>query len=212
MSAADELDGLLARYPALASCRDQIAEALEVLSASFAGGGKLLLCGNGGSAADCEHIAGELLKGFERARPLPADAQRALAAQGPEGEALARTLQGALPAISLVGHISLSSAFANDVAPEMVFAQMVSALGRPGDALLAISTSGKARNVVHAARTARALGLRVIGLSGQGGGTLAEMCDACIIAPGQGTAAVQELHVPIYHFLCRALEARFFGD
>ena len=206
------LDALVARHPALVGCRDDIAAACDTLIGAYAGGRKLLLCGNGGSAADCEHIAGELLKGFERRRPLPEEVRGRLAAQGPEGEMLAGKLQQALPAISLCGHPSLATAFANDVDATLVFAQLVAALGIAGDVLLAISTSGAAANVMHAARAARALGLGTIGLSGRGGGGLAALCDVLIDVPGESTAEVQELHVPVYHYLCRAVEAHFFGD
>lgn len=206
------LDALVARHPDLAACRDDIAAARDSLIRAYEEGHKLLLCGNGGSAADCEHIAGELLKGFERRRPLPEESRRRLAAQGREGELLAEKLQRALPAISLCGHPSLATAFANDVDPLLVFAQLVAALGSAGDVLLAISTSGAAENVMHAARAARALGLGTIGLSGRGGEGLAALCDVLIDVPGESTAEVQELHVPVYHHLCRAVEAHFFGD
>jgi D-sedoheptulose 7-phosphate isomerase len=206
------LDALVARHPDLAACRDDIAAARDSLIRAYEEGHKLLLCGNGGSAADCEHIAGELLKGFERRRPLPEESRRRLAAQGREGELLAEKLQQALPAFSLCGHPSLATAFANDVDPTLVFAQLVAALGSAGDVLLAISTSGAAANVMHAARAARALGLGTIGLSGRGGGGLAALCDVLIDVPGESTAEVQELHVPVYHHLCRAVEAHFFGD
>ena len=206
------LDSLVARHPSLAACRDDIAAACDALIGAYAGGRKLLLCGNGGSAADCEHIAGELMKGFERRRPLSVEVRDRLAAQGREGELLAEKLQQALPAISLCGHPSLATAFANDVDATLVFAQLVAALGSAGDVLLAISTSGSAANVIHAARAARALGLGTIGLSGRGGGGLADVCDVLIDVPGESTAEIQELHVPVYHHLCRAVEAQFFGD
>ena len=206
------LDALAGRYPALAACRDDIAAACDTLIGAYEEGHKLLLCGNGGSAADCEHIAGELLKGFERRRPLSEEVRGRLAAQGREGELLAEKLQQALPALSLCGHPSLATAFANDVDPALVFAQLVAALGSAGDVLLAISTSGAAENVMQAARTARALGLGTIGLSGMGGGGLAALCDVLIDVPGESTPEVQELHVPVYHHLCRAVEAHFFSD
>jgi len=212
VSAEAMLATLLERYPPLGSCRAGIEAAVEALDACFAEGGKLLLCGNGGSAADCEHIAGELLKGFERKRPLPEELRLALAAQGDEGAELGAKLQQGLPAVSLVGHPSLATAVANDIDPELVFAQLVLALGDPGDALLAVSTSGGARSVVLAVRAARALGMRTIALTGGGGGRLGKLCDICIDAPGDSTAEVQEMHVPVYHYLCRAIEERFFPD
>ena len=206
------LAALVDRLPDLSECRPQIAAATDLLIAVFENGGKLLLCGNGGSAADCEHIAGELLKGFERKRPLSQEVRGKLAAQGPEGADLAAKLQQALPTISLTGHISLATAFANDVDPALIFAQLVTALGRPGDALLAISTSGNARNVVLAARAAGALGMRTLALTGRGGGALAPLCDVSIIAPGGTVAEVQERHLPIYHHLCREIESHFFPE
>jgi len=208
----DGLAALVARLPDLCECRPQIAAATDLLITVFENGGKLLLCGNGGSAADCEHIAGELLKGFERRRPLSQEVRGKLAAQGPEGAELAAKLQQGLPAIALTGHISFATAFANDVDPALTFAQLVTALGRPGDGLLAISTSGNARNVVLAARAARALGVRTIGLTGRGGGALAPLCDLSIIAPGGTVAEVQERHLPIYHHLCREIESHFFPE
>lgn len=203
---------LFTRRPELRACAAQLEAARDALISVFARGGKLLLCGNGGSAADCEHIAGELLKSFTRARPLPQDLRARLAAQGPEGERLAARLQRALPAISLTTHTSFATAFANDVAPELVFAQLLQALGRPGDGLLALTTSGHSRNVLLAAHTARALDLTVIGFTGEDGGALAPLCDVCLLAPGRGTAEIQESHQALYHHLCRELENHFFPD
>jgi len=209
--ASELLESLVAKHPALMACKADIAAARDTLIQAYEAHHKLLLCGNGGSAADCEHIAGELLKGFERKRPLSEDLRGRLAAQGREGASLAEKLQQALPAISLCGHPSLATAFANDVDPALVFAQLVCALGSRGDVLLAISTSGTARNVILALRAARALGLSTIGLSGQGGGDLAPLSDVLIDVPGESTADTQELHLPVYHYLCRALEAHFFA-
>lgn len=205
-------ESLLARRPELTVCAEQIDAAGDALISVFSRGGQVLLCGNGGSAADCEHIAGELLKSFERPRPLPADLQRRLIAQGSEGEQLAARLQAALPAIALTTHTSFATAFANDAEPRMVFAQLVQALGRPGDGLLAITTSGGSENVLLAARTARALGMAVIALMGGCGGALAALCDVCVAAPGQGTAEIQENHQAIYHHLCRKIESHFFAE
>ncbi len=204
---------LIARYPDLEPCAEDLARAHDLLHATFAGSGKLLVCGNGGSAADAEHVVGELMKGFHSRRPLPAEARAALAAAAPqEADYLAEHLQGALPAISLVGHPSLATAIANDVAPDMVFAQQVYGLGRPGDALLCISTSGDSRNVLRAAQVARAGGLRVVGLTGSGGGRLAPWCDVCVRVPFVEVSQVQERHLPVYHTLCRMLESAFFAD
>jgi len=203
---------LLERHPELEACRAEIESAREVLIRAYEHGRKLLLCGNGGSAADCDHIAAELLKGFERLRPLPADAQDQLRSQGGEGETLATTLQQGLRAISLCGHPAFATAFANDVDADMAFAQLVTVLGDAGDVLFAISTSGKAHSVCLAAVAARAFGLKVVGLSGMEGGALAPLCDVCIIVSGRSTPEVQELHLPTYHYLCRAVEAHFFPD
>lgn len=205
-------EDLFRRRPELHTCAEQIEAAREALISVFAGGGKLLLCGNGGSAADCEHIAGELLKGFEKPRPLQEELRARLRAQGPEGEQLAACLQRALPALSLTTHTSFATAFANDVAPHLVFAQLVQALGRPGDGLIAISTSGNSENVLLAARTARAVGMTVVGLTGGDGGELAPLCDVCLVVPGPGTAEIQEGHQAVYHHLCRELENYFFSD
>ena len=206
------LEDLFTRYPALAPGREDLLAAVDLLAAAFARGNKLLLCGNGGSAADCEHIAGELLKSFMRPRPLPAEQQAALCALGTEGERLAGALQQGLPALPLTGFPSFTTAFGNDVDPQLAFAQLTLALGRPGDVLLAISTSGQARNVCAAARAARAAGMTVLGLSRGEGGALASLCDLCLLVPGSLTPDVQEYHLPVYHFLCRAVEARLFSS
>jgi D-sedoheptulose 7-phosphate isomerase len=205
------LDPLIAKYPDLAVCRAEIQAAGELLLACFRGGGKLLVAGNGGSAADSEHIVGELMKGYLRQRPVPLEVRQRLAAAWPgRGDYLADHLQGALPAISLVSQTALMTAFANDVAPDMLFAQQVYGYGRPGDALLAISTSGNASNILHAVQVARALGLRCLGLTGRSGGALKALCDLTVCVPAEGATAVQERHLPIYHALCAFLEAEFF--
>lgn len=207
----DPLADLLRRYPDLAPCLGEIRAVFERLVSTFAGGGKLLICGNGGSAADSEHIVGELMKGFALERPIAPELRQALERHFPADAAyLAANLQGALPAISLVSQSALLSAFANDVAPEMAFAQQVYGYARPGDALLAISTSGNARNVVNALKVARALGVATLGLTGRTGGQMAALCDAAIRVPYDATLAVQERHLPIYHALCLMLERHFF--
>ena len=201
------------RYPALKPCEHDITRALILLCDAFSRGNKLLVCGNGGSAADAEHIVGELMKGFRNARPLPAGEKAKLAeVGGDEGVRLANQLQCPLPAVSLVSSVSLATAFANDVAPEMAFAQQVYGLGVPGDILLAISTSGMSKNVVYAIVAAKARGLQIIGLSGGSGGRLKNMCDVCIVAPSSVTHEIQEYHLPVYHCLCAAVEQHFFGS
>ena len=182
------------------------------LIAVFRAGGKLLLCGNGGSCADCDHIAGELVKGFLKKRPLPAPLQDKIGRALPEGgTALAQALQGGLPAISLAAHPALFTAFANDVSAEYAFAQQVIAYGRPGDLLIGISTSGNARNVACAVATAKAVGLATIGLTGAKGGKLRELVDIAICVPANETMRIQELHLPVYHALCAQVEEALFA-
>lgn len=202
---------LLTRYPALAPLQDSLTNAAAMLIDCFRGGGTLLLCGNGGSAADCLHIAGELLKGFTLSRPLPASEQAALTAlYGEEGARLGTLLQRGLPAVALPGALALTTAMANDVDADLIYAQGVMALGKPGDVLLCLSTSGTAKNVLAAARVARWRGVRVLGLTGKDGGPLAPLCDLALIAPGATTAEIQEHHLPIYHALCEAVEVALF--
>ena len=196
---------LLADHPALAVCRTSLWEAYERTRACFASGGKLLLCGNGGSAADCEHIVGELMKGFLLKRSV------APASLGDAAD-LAGKLQGALPALSLTGQPALNTAYQNDVDPAMVFAQQVFGYGVPGDVLLGISTSGNAENVAHALRVAKARGLVTLGLTGAAGGRMKALCDVCLCVPETETYRVQELHLPVYHAYCAMLESAFFGD
>ncbi len=206
------LGRLINRYPELEACFGDIERSFELIKASYRQGGKMLVCGNGGSASDSEHIVGELMKGFMSKRPVSEQVRERLMAEFPgEGGYLADHLQGALPAISLVGHSALISAFANDVAPDMIFAQQVFGYGQPGDVLLGISTSGNSRNVIHALQVARALGLGTIGLSGGDGGRMKPLCDAAIVVPWSGTPDIQERHLPIYHALCIMLEGEFFS-
>lgn len=208
----DLLHTLVTRYPELAACLADIQAAFDLLRATFQRDGKVLVCGNGGSAADSEHIVGELMKGYRLPRPLPdATRRRILEAWPAEGAYLADHLQGALPAISLVSQSALLSAFANDVAADMVYAQQVYGYGRPGDTLIAISTSGNAANVLHAVQVGRALGLSAIGLTGRDGGRLKAVCDITIRVPADSTPAIQERHLPIYHTLCALLEEAFFA-
>ncbi len=204
---------LLEKYPDLEACLPDIQHAHHLLQDTFRRGGKVLACGNGGSAADAEHIVGELMKGYLLKRALPPAMRGQLLAEHPEnGAYLADHLQGALPAISLVSQASLISAFANDVAADMVFAQQAYGYGHVGDTLIAISTSGNSPSVIHAVQVACTLGLHTIGLTGPTGGALAGLCEVAICAPGENTAAIQERHLPIYHTLCAMLEAEFFID
>lgn len=199
----DYLKRMTDRYPALQVVQSEVKEAFEILKNSYENDGKLLVCGNGGSASDSEHIVGELMKGFYKQRPIPATDRQAI------GE-ISDWLQGALPAIALTGHPALSTAFLNDVKPEMVFAQQVYGYGRKGDVLIAMSTSGNSVNVLHAVTVAKAKGMKVIGLTGKDGGKLKEVCDVCILVPAQVTADIQEYHLPVYHTLCAMLEEHFF--
>ena len=206
------LNELIERYPTLASCREDIEAAKNAIIDCYKKGGKLLLAGNGGSAADCEHIVGELMKGFLLKRPIPDSKREDMKARCPEiASSVLDKLQMGLPAISLTSINALNSAFANDVDPELMFAQSVFALGREGDVLIAISTSGNAKNVAEAARVARAIGMKVIALTGRDGGILKKLSDICIIAPECETFKIQELHLPIYHYICAAVEKNFFG-
>jgi len=206
------LDELIQRFPVLAACRAEIQAAYEALAACYAAGGKLLVCGNGGSAADADHIVGELMKGFLKPRPLPEQMRTRLSAADPSlGPLLASRLQSALPAINLAADAALCTAFANDVSAELSYAQAAHGHGRQGDVLLGISTSGNAANVRAALVVARAIGMTTIGLSGRGGGKMAPLCDILIAVPASRTFEVQELHLPVYHCLCAMVEERFFG-
>lgn len=206
------LDHLTNRYPYLKVCREDIRTAYELLEAAYSNGRKLLVCGNGGSASDSEHIVGELMKEFKLKRKVYADQAAALKEIDPElGQTLADNLQGALPAISLTGHSALTTAFMNDANADLVFAQQVNGYGKPGDVFLGISTSGNSKNVLYAAVNAKAKGLKVIGLTGSKENKLMKYADVCIRVPETETYKIQELHLPVYHCLCLMLEDRFFG-
>ena len=206
------IDLLVERYPSLESARNDIVAAYLLLEESYENGGKLLVAGNGGSAADAEHIVGELMTGFKRPRKPEADFAEKLVEENQElGSVLAENLQGALPAIALDGHPALSTAYMNDCEPLLCFAQQVNGYGKSGDVFLGISTSGNSRNVLFAATTAHAKGLKVIGLTGAKDSKLKDMSDVCIKAPQTETYMIQELHLPIYHCLCLMLEDKFFA-
>lgn len=205
------IDLLVERYPSLKSVKNDIVAAYLLLEESYERGGKLLVAGNGGSAADAEHIVGELMKGFKLPRKPEADFAEKLVAENQElGSVLAENLQGALPAIALDGHLALSTAYMNDCEPLLCFAQQVNGYGKAGDVFLGISTSGNSKNVLFAAITAHAKGLKVIGLTGAKDSKLKDMSDVCIKVPQTETYMIQELHLPIYHCLCLMLEDRFF--
>ncbi len=197
---------LLTNHPSLEVCTTQIEDAYSILKTCYESGGKLLICGNGGSASDADHISGELLKGFQSKRPLGEEDRKKL---GPE---LADQLQQGLPALPLPNFTSLATAFMNDVDPQLVYAQLVMALGTPGDVLLGISTSGNAVNVGHALRVANARGVHTIGLTGKTGGRMLPLCGHAIQVPSCETFRIQEYHLPVYHTLCLMLEDHFFGE
>ena len=205
------LDELIIRYAELQGVEADIAEAYELMKAAYDKGGKLLIAGNGGSAADSEHIVGELMKGFTKKRPLDeAFVKKLIATDIREGALLSEKLQGALPAIALTGHTALTTAFANDVEGTYAFAQQLYGYGKEGDVFLGISTSGNSRNIIAALTLARAMGIKTIGLTGGTGGKLREKADCAIVVPSSETYKIQELHLPIYHALCRMLEETYF--
>jgi len=204
---------LIERYPSLAVCKKDIEKAYLILEECYVNDHKLLIAGNGGSAADSEHIAGELMKRFKTPRPVSAEFAEKLKSIDPNrGENLSKNLERGLMAIPLVTHEALSTAYINDVDGVGVFAQQLYGFGRSGDVFLGISTSGNSKNVMSATVVARALGLKVIGLTGANGGELAEVADAVIKVPETETYMIQELHLPVYHCLCLMLENRFFGE
>ena len=204
---------LCKRYPCLKIIKNEIAVAYLLLEEAYKKKGKLLIAGNGGSASDAEHIVGELMKGFKLQRRPDAEFTDKLINENEEfGTVLAKNLQGALPAIALDGHLALSTAYMNDCEPLLCFAQQVNGYGKEGDVFLGISTSGNSKNVLYAAITAHAKGMKVIGLTGAKESKLEQMSDVCIKVPQTETYMIQELHLPVYHCLCLMLEAEFFGE
>lgn len=211
------LDGyvrsLILRYPNLGIVRESIVNAYLMLEDCYEKGGKLLIAGNGGSAADSEHIVGELMKGFKLSRELCDEFKAKLVRVDAElGPVLAGKLQGALPAIALDGHLALTTAYMNDADPVLCFAQQVYGYGNNGDVLLGISTSGNSKNILYAATVAKAKGMKVIGLTGAKDSKLSSIADIVVKVPQRETYMVQELHLPIYHCWCLMLESKFFGD
>lgn len=206
------IDTLIDRYPKLIVCKEDIIKAFELMLEAYDNKRKLLVCGNGGSASDSEHIVGELMKEFRLKRKVYADQAEAMKAIDPDmGTTLAENLQGALPAICLTGHSSLTTAFMNDANADLVFAQQVNGYGKANDVFLGISTSGNSKNVCYAAITAKSKGLKVVGLTGAKESKLSKMTDCCIRVPETETYKIQELHLPVYHCLCLMLEEHFFG-
>ena len=211
-SSLDIINDLLRSSPRLEPCRADITAAVCTLIECYNGGGMLLICGNGGSAADSGHIVGELMKEFRVKRPVPPEIREALRAADPQtADYLADHLQCALPAISLADHTALITAFVNDAAADMVFAQQVFGYGKGGDCLLGISTSGNSANVVNALKVAKALNIHTIGMTGASGGKMGGVCDINISVPAVETYLIQEMHLPIYHALCAMVEAEFWG-
>lgn len=208
----DKLNELIERYPALSVCADSISLANEMIVNSAKAGGKILICGNGGSSADADHIVGELMKGFLLKRPMSkTTAERFKSSLGDSANKFIEKLQCGIPAISLSSGTAISSAFINDVEPDLVYAQMVFGYAREGDLLIAISTSGNSKNVVNAAKCAKALGISTLALTGKAESALSEICDCTIKVPEKETFKVQELHLPVYHYLCASVEEEIFG-
>lgn len=197
---------------AIASIKEALYQAVRVLVDCFQRGGKLLVCGNGGSCADADHIVGELVKAFRVERPVEASLADSLSAQGEDGKLLAVKLQGGLPAINLGAHAALMTAMSNDVGGEYIYAQQVVAYGQPGDVFLGISTSGNSRNVLLAGGAAKVKGLKTIALTGRGGGRMKASFDLALCADADSTEDVQDLHSKIYHAICAAVEYEFWGD
>ena len=208
----DSIDLLIGRYPKLIGCRSELLRAAELLADTYRRGGTLFTCGNGGSAADADHIVGELAKGFLKKRPVPAVFREKLAELYPDGAELAAGLQRGLPAVSLHSQSALLTAFANDCDPALIYAQTLYALAKPGDALLAISTSGNSHNVVCAAKLAKAAGLTVIALTGEKESALSALADCAVRVGDTETYRVQELHLPVYHWISAKLEDIFFEE
>lgn len=206
-----KIETLVERYPVLSVCRDDIVKAAELMVRCYENGGKIMTCGNGGSAADAVHIVGELMKGFCKRRELPENEKNVLSAYGEEGRVLAENLQGTLASVSLINEISLQTAFSNDVLPELGTAQQLYGLAEKGDVFIGISTSGNAKNLYYASIAAKAKGCSVVILSGRDGGILKRLADVSVIVPETETYKIQELHLPVYHAICLALEEEFFG-
>ena len=200
------------RYPVLEACKEEIIGGYELMEECYKNGGKLLIAGNGGSAADSEHIAGELMKRFKIPRSIPEDLKKKLIeSDSVRGENLSKNLERPLMAIPLVAHEALTTAYINDVDGLGVFAQQLYGFGRAGDVFLGITTSGNSQNVMSATVVARALGIKVLGLTGENGGELSQVANVCVKVPETETYMVQELHLPVYHCWCLMLEDKFFG-
>ena len=203
-------DALFERYPALSVCAEDIMTAYNICEGTYKNGGKLLICGNGGSASDSEHIVGELMKQFKKTRKIDENIYEALGEFGEEGEIMRARLEGNLPAIALTSHLALTTAFANDKEPSLTFAQQLLGLGNKGDTLISLSTSGNSKNCVYATVLAKAKGLNTVSFTGEGASRLSELSDVTVRVPARETYLIQEYHLPIYHALCAMLEEEFF--
>jgi len=206
------MQDLLKRYPALSVCADSIQNALKLMKETYEKGGTMLLCGNGGSCADCEHIVGELMKGFLSMRRMKEEDYKSIQKMFPEdADYFSETLQYGIPAVSLPSLTAVGTAFINDVAADMVYAQLVYGLGKSQDLVIGISTSGNSKNVVNALKIAKAKGLKTLGLTGAKPSMMDELCDVVIKVPETETYKIQEYHLPVYHYLCAELEQRLFA-
>ena len=206
------LQEMLRRYKQLEPLEGVIEKAAETIVNTYKNGGKVLVCGNGGSCSDADHIVGELMKSFEGRRPLSQPLQEKLKQLSPEtGAMLAEKLQQGLPAISLTVHSALITAIANDISGEVIYAQQVVGFGNAGDVLIGLSTSGNSQNVIDAMIVAKAKGMTTIGMTGETGGKMKEWCDILLNVPERRTAYVQELHLPVYHAICMMIETEIFG-
>lgn len=213
MSNMDFVTQLIWRYPVLKANEKEIRQMCDAVIKSYESGGKLLVCGNGGSCADAEHIVGELMKGFLKKRPIPEKKKAEMLSSVPElAELEIEKLQQGLPAIALNSGVALTTAFANDCDPDLIYAQQVLGLGKKGDVFLGISTSGNAKNVYAAAAVAKSLGLKTVALSGKSGGELKDICDISIVVDEDETYMIQELHLPVYHAMCATVEEHFFKE
>ena len=209
-STKEIFEQLIERYPDLTVCEGDILKTYEICEDVYKNGGKILVCGNGGSASDSEHIVGELMKQFKKKREIDVDIYEALGAYGEDGETMRECLEGNLPAVSLTSHLALSTAFSNDKEPSLTFAQQLLGLGNKGDTLISISTSGNSKNCVYATILAKVKGLKTISFTGEKDSKLSSLSDVTVRVPAKETYLIQEYHLPIYHALCAMLEEEFF--
>jgi D-sedoheptulose 7-phosphate isomerase len=207
------LDLLCERFPVLNIIREPVTQAAEIIITAYSHGGKVLICGNGGSSADADHVAGEFMKSFELCRPLEKSFMARLCqVSATRGKYLSERLEHSLPAISLSAHTSAITAISNDIGPSMIFAQQIIGYGNERDVLIGISTSGNSSNIIDACITAKALNLNIIGITGNTGGKMKQYCDVLVNVPGAGTAMIQELHLPVLHTICRIVENHFYKN